>query len=309
MDIQLALFGNSTPAFSLTLELDRIAATCACGLSRIGIQVFLQRTSLWDQQLNGRYPIILALHGALYSETSYDMPAATMLPPEELPLTLPGRDTQQLVNFRFPMPEHFVQFLEEERATKQGASDMRVGLKLWGTVALQNASLHPGQIEVMGWEGLRGGTGPSTVRIPRSDWLDRFLPGLGYGRRVLIELPLTRIPPVPEQYKQAAAALDAARNAFEHEDYRAVLKYGREVLEYLGNLVADGKLTTFCGEKLKPVVGETKANAIDRGLNALRDIVNASSHANAFTADRAIAAYIIESLAIQLRYISAVVSV
>jgi hypothetical protein len=60
---------------------------------------------------------------------------------------------------------------------------------------------------------------------------------------------------------------------------------------------------------LGPVVGETKSNAIDRALNALRDTINASSHAGPFTADRSIAAYVIETLAVNLRYISAVTSI
>ena len=72
-------------------------------------------------------------------------------------------------------------------------------------------------------------------------------------------------------------------------------------------LNGSGRLTTFCQEHLEPIVGETKPHAIDRSLNALREMTSASSHANPFIADRPIAAYIIETLALNLRYISSVV--
>jgi hypothetical protein len=60
---------------------------------------------------------------------------------------------------------------------------------------------------------------------------------------------------------------------------------------------------------LEPFVGETKSNAVDRSLNALRDVINASNHIdpqNPFTVDRALAVYVIERLALELRYISTV---
>lgn len=318
MDMQLELMGTTRPAFDLSFDLDQMAGVYVSGTSRFALSAQLRRTSAWDER-GGIYPIVTDLHGVLNSSTGNDMLGAPLLPPEALPASLLTRDNLAILSLTFALPDRYVQFLEEERVTKQGGRDMKLGIRLWGTVGLaaphelaQTSSVDVFRGDpaaaIVGFRQVRSGVNAKEIRIPRSDWLDRILPGLGYERSVLVELPLTRTSPVPDAYKQAVASLDAARKAFEHEDYRAVLKQGRDVLEHLGKLAPDGKLTTFCQEQLEPVVGKTKSQAIDRALNGLRDIVNASSHANTFTADRAIAAFVVETLAIQLRYISAVVS-
>ena len=167
----------------------------------------------------------------------------------------------------------------------------------------------PSPVQVICFEKIETDTSLQyNLVIPRSTWVDRILPGLGYGRSVLIELPLIRTPPTPEAYKNAAKALDNARNAFNGEDYRGAVKYGREVTEYLEKSCSGEtkSITVFCKEYLEPVIGETKSKAIDLSLNSTRRITSPGSHANDFLIDRTIAAYVIETLALNLRYISAV---
>jgi len=171
------------------------------------------------------------------------------------------------------------------------------------------AQVVPSPIEVVWFEKIQTDrSNQNTLSIPRSTWIDRILPGLGYGRSVLIELPLVRTPPLPEAYKNAAKALVNAQSAFSRDDYRAAVKYGREVTEHLQNSCSgDSKsITNFCSEFLEPIIGESKSKAVDASLNGTRKITNSGSHANTFLADRATAAYLIETLALNLRYISAV---
>src|SRR5262249_40696139 len=110
-------------------------------------------------------------------------------------------------------------------------------------------------------------------------------------------------------YLQAVEALDQSRQAFVQEDYRGAIRHSRDVLEYIAKSSQGGQITSFCNEHLAPLIGETKSKAIDRSLNAMREIINAGSHYDPqtpFTIDRAVAAYVIESLAVDLRYISSV---
>jgi len=318
MDVQLEVLGSSAPAFVLSFDLEQMTGAFLSSIPRFGCSAQLRQIAEWAQPPS-MYPIVTELHGILNSSTAYDQFGALLLPPEALPCSFSTRERQAMLQLTFTLSDRLVQFLEEERVTKQGGRDMRLGVRFWGTVAL--AALQepapPNPLEtfqgttlatIVGFRQVRSGPNAKELRIPRSDWLDRLLPGLGYERSVLVELPLTRTPPVPAPFQHAVVSLDAARKAFEHEDYRAVLKHGRDVLEHLGKQAADGKLTTFCQEQLEPVVGKTKSQVIDRVLNGLRDVLNAGSHANVFAPDRAIAAYVIETLAIQLRYLSAVVA-
>jgi hypothetical protein len=317
MDIRLSTPSGRNFALTMGLDIEQIAAGYLYGIPRLTMQVALKRAAVAGYQPADRYPILLELHGALFSGTTYDSAGPSLVPPEELPVAFEDRDNEHFVALRFTVPTQFVHLLEEERAATQSGQDLRLGLRIWGLVAIARQRdsegvaqpsnhLRQADADIIGFEGIQTQGGQQPIRIPRSDWLDRLLPALGYHRSVLIELPLTRTPPVAEAYQKAAASLDVSRQAFEHEDYPSAVKYAREVLEYLGQLGSDGKLTTYCKEKLEPVVGETKSKAIDRALNALRDTINASSHAGSFTADRCIASYVIETLAVNLRYISSV---
>jgi hypothetical protein len=303
----------------MALDIEQIAAGYLYGIPRLTMQVALKRAAVAGHQPADRYPILLELHGALFSGTTYDSAGPSLVPPDELPIAFENQDNERFISLRFMLPAQFVHFLEEERTATQSGQDLRLGLKIWGLVAVarpkdSDHTTQPGvylgqaDADIVEFEGIQTQRGQQPIRIPRSDWLDRLLPALGYQRSILIELPLTRTPPVPDAYQKAVASLNAARQAFEHEDYRSAAKHAREVLEYVGQLGSDGKLTTYCTEKLEPVVGETKSKAIDRVLNALRDTINASSHAGRFIADRSIASYVIETLAVNLRYISSVAS-
>lgn len=254
------------------------------------------------------------LHGKLHRPNMMQESGARLQPPLDLPVSFFSPNTSQLVNLSFALSAHYLQLLEEYRASQQG-QNMLLHMQMWGVIAMMkprdNMPEVPGFLqshsgEVIRFEKVSTESSSPQVRIARSDWIDTLLPNLGYGRSVLIELPLIHIPSIPEAYKMAAEALDKARNAFNHEDYRSAMKYGREVLERLAESVSDKKISTLCKEQLEPVIGETKSHTVDGSLNILRDITNAASHASDFLADRATASYVIETLALNLRYISSV---
>ena len=311
-------------AFVMSFEHEQIAANCDSDIARITIPARFKRVPSNDDQQQELYPVVLELHGRLSRANAQSEWGATLLPFEDLPIILASPKIEAHANLSFAFSKFYLRDIEEQRASQAG-QNILLALRLSGVAAIMrarnnstevNASARPvvGEVvrEVVRYENVRTDfNSPPTIRIARSDWIDTFLPNLGFRRSVLIELPLIRTPTVPQTYQVAADALEKARNAFNHEDYRGAMKYGREVLEYLGKSSSDGsgKLTSFCKEHLEPVVGETKSNAVERSLNALRDITNASSHTDPqkpFLVDRAIAAYVIETFALNLRYISSV---
>ncbi len=304
---------NRDYAFMLEFELENISAYNT-DTSNLRIQATFRHIGSGDNQLQNRYPVVLELHGKLIRANGQGDVGATLGPIRELPISFSRPNREQWFDLQFIFPIPYLQILEEERKEQ----DIRLLLEMWGLVAIVELrdkeqvsppKAKPTPIEVICFEKIETDrTNQNSLVIPRSTWIDRILPSLGYGRSILIELPLVRTPPVPEAYKNAAKALENARNAFNGEDYRGAVKYGREVTEYLENscLGETKSITSFCKEYLEPVIGETKSKAIDLSLNSTRKITNPGSHANKFLVDRATAAYVIETLALNLRYISTV---
>jgi hypothetical protein len=310
-------FDSSRWALLMSIESEQIVSMYDENVSRLNIGVIFKRGQQDNNQPQDLYPVILSLHGKLHRVNAMQEYGAELQPVEALPISLISQNASVRAYLSFVVSPRYLHFLEEQR-TSQPGQDMVFAIQIWGTVAFMRprsntpevpAHLQSKSGELMRFEKIDTRNPSQTIRIARSDWIDRFLPNLGYQHSVLIELPLVRTPPISDVYKNAAEALDKARNAFNHEDYRGALKYAREVLEQLGKTSSDGsgKITSFCKEHLEPRIGETKSNSVDRSLNALRDIVNAASHTDPqkpFYVDRAIAAYVIEMLALDLRYIA-----
>lgn len=307
-------------AFVMTFDVQDIIGIYDGDVSCLNFQVQFRRPLPHATQPQDIYPVLMNMYGKLYRMNQPQEHGAELQPLVDLPISFISPENRYSTYLSFRVSRHYLEQLEDYRASQQ-MQNMLLQVHLWGIVAVMKSrpdaegiahSLQNRSGEVIRFEQVHTENIDPQIRIARSDWIDRILPGLGYRQSVLVDLPLVRTSPLPEIYKHAVESLDKARNAFEHEDYRAALKYAREVLEYLGKMSADGsgRLTSFCKEYVEPFVGETKSHTIERSLNALREIANASSHVSPqtpFVADRATTAYVIESLALNLRYISAVV--
>lgn len=314
-------FDSTNWSFLLTIEPDQIVGNYDENVSRLNVGATFKRVPQDNNQPQEVYLVILNLHGKLHRVNASHEYGAMLQPVETLPINLIKANAAVHSYLSFVVSPRYLRLLEEKRASQPG-QDMTLAIQIWGTVAIMRPHSNTSAVstpllsrsgELIRFEKVDTRNYSQAIRIARSDWIDRILPGLGYRQSVLVELPLVRTPPIPDPYKNAAEALDKAQNAFKHEDYRGALKYAREVLEHLGKMSSDGseRLTSFCKEYLEPLIGETKSTTIDRSLNALREVVNAASHTDPqkpFTADRAIADYVIEALALNLRYISNVLA-
>jgi len=310
-------FDSTQWALLMSIEPQQLVATSDENVARLSINATFKRAPQDNNQPQDMYPVILNLYGKLYRMNVTHEFGAELQPVETLPISLIKPNAAVPTYLSFVVSPRYLHFLEEQRASQPG-QDMQMAIRIWGTIAIMRPRSNTSDVsthlpapfgELIRFEKVDTRDYYQPIRIARSDWVDRILSGLGYRHSILIELPLVHTPPIPDLYKNAAESLDKARNAFNHEDYRGSLKYAREVLEHLGKLSSDGseKLASFCKEYLEPRIGETKSNSVDRSLNALREVVNAASHTDPqkpFNVDRAIAAYVIEMLALNLRYIA-----
>ncbi len=307
-------FDSMRWAFTLNFEPQQLGATYDNEMSYLHTQASIKR-EVHSNEPQNLFPVILELHGRLSRVNDYSNLGARLLPIEDMPINLAS--SAQLVNLSFSLSKHYIQQLEEERKSL-ALQNLNLVMRMWGVAAMMSPRANTPGVpeylqshsgEVIRFEKVFTDQSSSYIQIERSAWIDRILPGLGYRRSVLIELPLIRTPPLPDAYKNAAEALDAAQRAFDQEDYRGAVKHARDVLDYVAKSSQGGQITSFCKEYIEPLVGGTKSQAIDRSLNALREVVNAGSHLDPtkpFVVDRNIAAYVIETLALNLRYISSV---
>ncbi|HEX6819551.1 MAG TPA: hypothetical protein VF120_14330, partial [Ktedonobacterales bacterium] len=111
MEIPLFARGSTSQAFTMTVEYESMGASYQSEIPRLTMQVVLRRGALWNQKDEPLYPVIMALHGVLYSDTTPDNLGASLQPPEDMPVALPTRDYEALVNLTFPMSDQFVKFL------------------------------------------------------------------------------------------------------------------------------------------------------------------------------------------------------
>lgn len=73
-----------------------------------------------------------------------------------------------------------------------------------------------------------------TVNVPRSIWIDRVLPGLGYGKIHLVEIP-TPEKAIGDTIARAVEDFQHAQEQMLQGDYNHVLGYCRDALERLSN--------------------------------------------------------------------------
>ncbi len=297
MDIPLHVHApeySGMPAFIVRIEADRLGVTARGDMAWLMTQAFIKRSKYWDQGPQGRYPVLLDLHGVLCSSNALPPAGVSLHPVPEIPLVLPDASTDYLLNLAFPFPRSFAQQLEEERSTAQGRQDLRLKIRLWGGVlaVMPNAS---------GTSMLRvhtEGIDPE-IRIARSDWLDGLLANTGYPARRYVELSGPS-EDQPAETQAAVAHLNEAWRLFRHEHYREAVQRCRQAKDAL---LGENK-PTWTQTTLGPVIGVEKAAMINDSLNALNHLTTKASHGeNSVEVDREVAEYVIGSLTLILQYV------
>src|SRR6185437_4720410 len=107
---------------------------------------------------------------------------------------------------------------------------MQLFLRLWGNVSVTMSE----DADAARFSRLVTDSNPDpTIRIEKSDWVERILPGLGYDKRLLIDLPLPQHPAAPDEIKEAVRFLELARQQLNREQYRPAVHSCREAKDAL----------------------------------------------------------------------------
>jgi len=305
MQVPFSARGRTYTPFTLTIDRDWPQASYHGDVVSLTFQATIERMGFWDTQLGGASPLLLSLHGALYRDQTWRNVGAMLLPLEGLPLPVPTLGDKRQVRLAFACSRRYIEHLEDERAA-QPDPDLALSVRLWGSVAIMRGQADKGEdaaaSALISFESVEA-TPVEMLRIPRSDWIDRLLPALGYRKTVLIELPLAGRPEVPEDLRDAILHLDEARTLRNHESYRKAVHTCRQAIDAL---LGEGKGKVTWGQThLAPVIGPEKATMVDDSLRALRPLLTDASHGNnTVEIDRDAADYVIESLALALNYIA-----
>lgn len=117
-----------------------------------------------------------------------------------------------------------------------------------------------------------------TFSIPQSHWVDKILPGLGYGKVKLIEIPIGE-KVLPDTFRNAQEELVQAQDYFTQGNYDKAVEHCRNSLEPLKKLLPEIK-TLLTSSKYEWVVevGQATHDWIDKIYKKTRDISSIPHH-------------------------------
>lgn len=123
------------------------------------------------------------------------------------------------------------------------------------------------------------------LSIPRSSWLDRVLPHIGYGMVHVVELPVVPLTEI-ESYRHAFSALQQAQTLHRNGHYDESVSRSRMALEQFFEKIDSGKVDDDGRPKYIPKLkaewevklGLATHQWLDSCLIAMKDLGNRASH-------------------------------
>ena len=139
-------------------------------------------------------------------------------------------------------------------------------------------------------EALRSTNFDLYVQIPQSHWINSVLPGLGYGKIKIVEIP-TPDKLIPEVFAQAIREFEKAQQYMTQSDFDKAVAHCRNTLDLIPKVVhlkfeADAKpsypdrVKKLLKEHLPEPLGDSKREAIEKMLTTLWSLTSISHHQN-----------------------------
>jgi len=258
--------------FSLEFEHDNIHARNVAHMPLLTINARLKQTSALDSDFVGRRIELFSLSGIMRYYGLY-VPMRPLLSFGFGALDESGIS----LSLEIELTASQVEYLEQGRLQNGARADMELDLQLHGRVMVQsNWATDKETFRFDTIETAVQGSLYGSIRIARSDWHERLLPGLGYNERLLIELPLPGQFGESEQIEQVAEAIEKLETARRHllnEHYREAVHFCREAKDALTKRDPKELMNL-----LEPLIGTTKAATVDSVLLAFGKLYTASSH-------------------------------
>jgi len=118
----------------------------------------------------------------------------------------------------------------------------------------------------------------SEFTISRSHWIEKILPGLGYGRIELLEVRVSHSISEDEESPKAVRAIRRARELLVDGDWNKAVAHCRIAIETIpdtgalqlnGTAELDSKIDSFVKELLAPKLGKQEARFLADGMKSL----------------------------------------
>lgn len=181
-------FSSTHWSFIMTFEPQNIIGSYDGDTSCLNMQTTFKCLAADYAQQQDTYPVILDLHGTLHRINYPNENSVSLRPVVDMPISLIHTDISYNANLSFAFPKRYIHYLEECRASQQ-TQDMLLQIQMWGIIAIAKhstnkiegpAHLQERSLDVVRFENVRiDHNSIQPIRISRSDWIDRVLPGLG----------------------------------------------------------------------------------------------------------------------------------
>jgi hypothetical protein len=202
--------------------------------------------------------------------------------------------------------------IEHIEAIRQ-VSDLGLLLKVFVPVRLRQPNINsPSQMI-----GLDEAMTTMRLNVPRSHWVDRVLPGIGYKGKLLVEYVIPSDEDLAPVFKKALAELEAASTAFVKDQPDQVWVKCRNVLNELlsatkleleGAASFSNRLKAFREQRLEPVLGVTKSLLVSQQMEAMWSAFSAATKPNSTAIDRRAAKFSLHTTSALLDYVGKVLA-
>lgn len=171
----------------------------------------------------------------------------------------------------FPLDMHRISRIEAQRS---GDASFRIRFHL---TLLKHGLVLP-KNRAAGFDSFQTVTCDQYLVIPKSQWIERVLPGLGYGKYKVVEIPIPSAM-MREPFLEAIASFEKAQGYFVSEDFDKAVAHCRDVLELIPHkfkpeeAVAEG---TKFNERVRAAVKEQFGKKLsDSKINYVCDLIKA----------------------------------
>lgn len=137
-------------------------------------------------------------------------------------------------------------------------------------------------------EEFRTGKFDITFTIPQSNWIDKILPGLGYGKIKLIEVPIPE-KIIPGIFKKALEEIQQSQRYFLEGNYDKVVAHCRNAVQLIPEALPislsgedkpafNNKVKIFLKEHLSPFLSDTKREFLEKMIKATWNLSSLAHH-------------------------------
>jgi len=191
---------------------------------------------------------------------------------------LGGQDypTEEHLNIEIPLDARHIEWLEQQRAGKSFEAKVRINLQVQIFGANPHTPNFPfGLLDTLNIQG------EIPFVVPDTQWREHVLPGLGYGKLIVVELPAVNLASCAA-LKHSFKALENAQKQFNlglHDETAASCRVALEqFFEQVDKGDGSGKTTPKLIKSWETRLGAATYQWLDAAVGAIKEVTNKPHH-------------------------------